>query len=161
MTAALPADRDHALRVAVRAAGGLVIRRGADEAIRVLLVHRGQQDDWSFPKGGQRRAETLLGAAVREVREETGLLCVAETVVGTTEHIDRRERRKMVRYWAMRPVTGTFQPTDEVDAVAWLRPPEALLRLSHDRDRELLEPAIPLLTAVLERRDQMRALSSG
>src|SRR4029077_8790341 len=117
------------LRIAVRAAGGPVVKRGAELGLRVVPVPRPRYDDWSFPKGKQRRAETLLAAGLREVREETGFLCVAEDVGGGTEYFDRRDRPKLVRYWVMNRLTGTFTPNNEVDAIAWVRPNEALLRL--------------------------------
>ena len=34
----------------VRAAGGIPVRDGRD-GLEVLVVHRPQYDDWSFPKG--------------------------------------------------------------------------------------------------------------
>jgi len=73
MTAERTSNRDNGLRIAVRAAGGLVIRRGADDAVRVVLVHRPKYDDWSFPKGGQRRGEPAadvagFGLGARRVR---------------------------------------------------------------------------------------------
>lgn len=153
MTTASEPRRGVRLRLAVRAAGGLVIRRGPDERVRVALVHRPRYDDWSFPKGKQRRGEPLLDAALREVREETGFLCIAEESLGVTEYIDRRERPKLVRYWAMKPVAGVFEPNREVDAIAWVRPAEALLRLDHEHDRDLLARVAAQLEAVLERRD--------
>jgi 8-oxo-dGTP diphosphatase len=161
MSAVNATNRDVRLRLAVRAAGGLVIRRGADDAVRVVLVHRPRYDDWSFPKGKQRRAETLLAAGLREVREETGFFCVAEESLGLTEYIDRRDRPKLVRYWVMNRVRGVFAPSDEVDAIAWVRPSEAVYRLNHDHDRELLTAARPRLDAVLDRRDQLQTLSLG
>lgn len=161
MTAAPLASRAQPLRVAVRAAGGLIVRRGADHAPRVVLVHRPRQDDWSFPKGRQKRGETLLGTALREVREETGFLCVAEAVVGTTEYVDRYARPKLVRYWVMRHVTGTFSESAEVDAMAWVRPREAVIRLTHERDRELLDSALAQIEGVLERRDDLLSASLG
>jgi 8-oxo-dGTP diphosphatase len=161
MTAERMSKHDNGLRISVRAAGGLVIRRGPDEAIRVVLVHRPKYADWSFPKGGQRRGESLMATALREVREETGFLCVAEEVVGVTEYFDRRDRPKLVRYWVMRRVTGSFLPNDEVDAVAWVRPSEAVLRLSHEHDRELLEGAVEQLSGVLESRERVDTLSLG
>jgi 8-oxo-dGTP diphosphatase len=161
MTAAPPTHSAHAFRIAVRAAGGLVIRRGADDSIRVALVHRAAGRDWSFPKGGQHRGETLLAAALREVRAKTGFLCVAEAAIGVTEYFDRCERPKLVRYWAMHHVSGGFLPNDEVDAIAWLRPSEATLRLTHDHDGRLLDSAIPQLEAVLEQREGLRSLSLG
>jgi 8-oxo-dGTP diphosphatase len=161
MTADTASKRVLRLRMSVRAAGGLVIRRGADDKVRVVLVHRPRYDDWSFPKGKQRRGESLLAAALREVREETGLLCMAEEVLGVTEYFDRRDRPKMVRYWAMNAVGGTFEPNDEVDSMAWVRPTEAVLRLTHDHDIELLTAVTAQLEAVLDRRDHAVTVSLG
>ena len=161
MTAVNVPRNDVRLRMAVRAAGGLVIRRGADDGIRVVVVHRPRYDDWSFPKGKQRRGETLQAAALREVREETGFFCVTEHQLGVTDYLDRRDRPKLVRYWAMRILRGDFVPNDEVDAMAWLRPAEATVRLSNDHDRELLTASVPVLAAVLDRRDEVETLSLG
>jgi 8-oxo-dGTP diphosphatase len=161
MTAASLAGRDPGFRVSVRAAGGLVIRRGDDDAVRLVLVHRPRYDDWSFPKGRQRRGETLLAAALREVREETGFLCVAEGSIGVTEYIDRRDRPKLVRYWVMKRINGSFAPSDEVDAIAWLRPSEAVLRLSHEHDRGLLRGSVVQLAAALEGRECVDTRSLG
>ena len=35
----------------VRAAGGAVLRAGADRRLEVLLVHRPSHRDWTLPKG--------------------------------------------------------------------------------------------------------------
>lgn len=161
MTAESATTGDVNLRVAVRGAGGLVIRRGPDGAVRVALVHRPRQDDWTFPKGKQRRGETLLNAAVREVRSATGFLCSVEEGLGVIEYLDRRDRPKLVRYWAMNRLAGTFQPGKEADAIAWLRPAEAELRLTHERDRFLLVRSVPALDAVLDRREHAETLSLG
>ena len=54
----------------VKAAGGVVRRDG-----RIAVVHRPRYDDWSLPKGKLDPGETWEEAALREVREETGLEC--------------------------------------------------------------------------------------
>jgi len=161
MTVPSAASRDPQLRVAVRAAGGLVVRRGGDDTVRVVLVHRPRYDDWSFPKGKQRRGETLLAAGLREVREETGFLCVAEASLGVTEYLDRGNRPKLVRYWVMDRIAGDFVPSHEVDAIAWIRPSEAVLRLSHEHDRELLRRSVQRLAEVLEGREYVDSRSLG
>jgi hypothetical protein len=58
-------------------------------------------------------------------------------------------------------ITGTFAPNPEVDAIAWVRPSEAVLRLSHERDRQLLSGAVEQLATVLSRREDAAALSLG
>ncbi len=117
----------------VRAAGGIV--RRDDE---VLVIHRPKYDDWSFPKGKLDEGEGWEDAALREVEEETGLRCSLGKELASTSYTDSHGRPKVVRYWLMLPESGEFEPTDEVDEIAWLNPDEAVERLSYDRDRKLL-----------------------
>jgi 8-oxo-dGTP pyrophosphatase MutT (NUDIX family) len=81
----------------VRAAGGVVWRRGADGAVEVLVVHRPKYDDWSFPKGKLDPGETEEECALREVDEETGLRCELGEELPTTMYVDRKGRPKRVR----------------------------------------------------------------
>ena len=118
----------------VRAAGGLVLRDG-----KFLLVHRPRYDDWTFPKGKCDVAEPDEACALREVHEETGLVCRIDGEVGTTEYVDSKGRPKRVRWWLMEPLEGDFSPNDEVDEVRWAEPAEAATLLSYDRDLALLE----------------------
>jgi 8-oxo-dGTP diphosphatase len=119
--------------VTVRAAGG-VVRRGDD----VLLIHRPKYDDWTLPKGKLDEGESWEDAAVREVEEETGFRCSLGPELASTSYIDSHGRRKHVRYWLMEPQSGSFEPTEEVDAISWLEPVAAAERLSYHRDREVL-----------------------
>jgi 8-oxo-dGTP diphosphatase len=118
----------------VRAAGGLVVRNGD-----VLLVHRPRYDDWTFPKGKAAPGESDEACALREVEEETGLRCRLLEEAGTTEYVDSKGRPKLVRWWLMQPVDGTFTPGDEVDDVRWASPAHAAELLTYARDLPLLE----------------------
>ena len=51
----------------IRASGGLIVRDG-----RVVVVHRPEYDDWSFPKGKADPGESDEDCALREIEEETG-----------------------------------------------------------------------------------------
>lgn len=117
----------------VRAAGGLVLRNG-----EVLLVHRPRYDDWTFPKGKCDGDEADEACALREVHEETGLVCRIAGEAGMTEYIDSKGRPKRVRWWLMEPLEGIFSPNDEVDEVRWAEPGEASNLLSYERDLALL-----------------------
>jgi 8-oxo-dGTP diphosphatase len=125
----------------IRAAGGLVWRDGPTGP-ELLLVHRPKYDDWSFPKGKCDEGEDDLACALREVQEETGLRCTAGDEAGSAFYRDGRGRRKVVRYWAMRPpaADGTPRADDpaEVDEAVWLPVDDALNRLSYRHDREIL-----------------------
>ena len=126
----------------VRAAGGLVRRRGAN-GDEVLVVHRPAYDDWSFPKGKLERGESEEDAAVREVEEETGLRCRLERELPTARYRDARRRRKTVRYWLMTPLAGTLAAANEVDEARFVTVEEARRLLTYPRDVELLQSLVP------------------
>ena len=86
----------------------------------MLLVHRPKYDDWSLPKGKCAADEDDLACALREVEEETGLRCAPGPELASTSYLDSRGRLKTVRYWAMEPRTGSFEPHREVDETRWL-----------------------------------------
>lgn len=118
----------------VRAAGGLVVRDG-----QVLLVHRPKYDDWTFPKGKALPGESDEDCALREVGEETGLRCELEDELPQTRYLDAKGRPKRVRWWRMRPVSGEFAATEEIDELRWLEPQQAVSFLTYERDRALLD----------------------
>jgi 8-oxo-dGTP diphosphatase len=125
------------LRV-IEAAGGVVWRRSAKGGVKVLLVHRPSYDDWSLPKGKLQPGESHRHAALREVQEETGLVCKAGEELREVRYLDHKRRRKHVRYWAMEPVRGSFEPNDEVDEVRWV-PVESVRQLvTYSRDADVV-----------------------
>ena len=125
----------------VQAAGGVVWRR-SDEGVEVAVVHRPRYDDWSLPNGKLDEGETFEEAALREVEEETGLRCDLGRDLGETRYEDRKGRPKVVRYWAMSPTAGKFEPNDEVDQLRWVSADDAKRMLSYDFDRELVDRVI-------------------
>ena len=122
----------------IRAAGGVVLRRGERHELEVLLVHRPAYDDWSFPKGKLEQGETDEQAAVREVEEETGLRCVLLRELPSTSYRDSLGRSKSVHYWLMEAVDGVLGATNEVDDARFFPLRDAAVRLTYPRDRELL-----------------------
>ena len=118
----------------VQAAGGVVVRDAT-----VLVVHRPRYDDWSLPKGKLERGESWEEAALREVREETGIGCRLLRELDDDHYIDRKGRPKRVRWWLMEAVAlDAHEPDDEVDEVSWLPLAEAVERLSYAHDRLLV-----------------------
>jgi 8-oxo-dGTP diphosphatase len=134
----------------VRAAGGVVWRwravgtatdahADADAEVEVLLVHRPKYDDWTLPKGKREPGESDERCAWREVFEETGLRCRLGDELAESEYVDGRGRPKVVRYWAMEPDGGEFEPNHEVDEVRWLGVEPARAMLTYARDLPVLD----------------------
>lgn len=118
-------------------AGGPAENPAAD-AVELALVHRPKYDDWSFPKGKLHRGESAAGAALREVKEETGFDCVLGQPLPTRRYVTGG-RPKEVRYWSATPTGGGFAPNREVDRVVWLPVAEARERLSQPHDEPLID----------------------
>lgn len=129
----------------VRAAGGLITRVDETGDPQVLLVHRSRYDDWSFPKGKLDPGETFEEAALREVKEETGLVCRLLAELASIRYRDADGLPKLVRYWQMVPLEGDigdFAFNSEIDDLRWVQPVEAARLLSYSHDRVLLEDFI-------------------
>ncbi|GAA4561315.1 NUDIX hydrolase [Planotetraspora kaengkrachanensis] len=135
----------------IRAAGA-VVWRGDEADPEVALVHRPKYDDWSFPKGKLKPGEHVIVAALREVREETGLDVVFGRPLPPSHYL-KDGRLKRVDYWAARVVgvAEEFPYGDEVDEVVWLPLDEARRRLTYEWDAGLLRAltALPLATVPL------------
>jgi 8-oxo-dGTP pyrophosphatase MutT (NUDIX family) len=124
----------------VRAAGGVVWRRGQD-GLEVLLIHRPRYADWSFPKGKVKEAEgeTDEAAAIREVEEEVGIRASLGPELESTTYRDVKGRKKTVRYWAMELPPGASPiEGDGVDEWRWAPIGRAADSLSWGRDRAVL-----------------------
>ena len=109
----------------------------------MAVIHRPAYDDWTLPKGKLHPNEGELEAALREVEEETGLRCAAGDVLGSSSYVDRHGRDKLVTYWTMRPLSGRFVPTAEVDDLRWVSLPEGEKLLTYEHDRDLLRVFTP------------------
>jgi 8-oxo-dGTP diphosphatase len=126
----------------VRAAGGAVVRDGR-AGPEVVLVHRPKYDDWTLPKGKAENGESDEDCALREVEEETGLVCKLLEELESSSYTDASGRPKLARYWLMRPVGGSLRPTREVDDARWVPLAGAEEQLTYDRDVRVLRSIGP------------------
>lgn len=105
--------------------GALVVEDG-----RVLLIHRrhaAPTGSWLIPGGYIEQDERIDTAAIRELREETGLEGEVEGIVGVRSRVLAREHSLYVVV-KMRPVGGTLRPDGvEVDDARFFSPDEIAL----------------------------------
>jgi 8-oxo-dGTP pyrophosphatase MutT (NUDIX family) len=132
-------------------AGGVVYQRNGDEIEVVLASRRTRRGQlaWGLAKGGIEEEETMEDAAVREVREETGLLAEIEASLGETRYFYVWENvriRKTVHFFLMRHAGGDIDDRDdEMEEVRWFPLERALKRAAYRGERDVLERAAELL----------------
>src|SRR5436189_411816 len=132
-------------RELVRAAGGVIVGPGRSRRAEILVVHRPRYDDWTLPKGKAENGESDEACALREVEEETSLVCDLEQEVAVTEYEDAGGRPKRVRYFAMTPRAGCVAAAqNEIDEVRWVTRETALETLSYARDSAVVDAAFGL-----------------
>lgn len=114
-----------------------------DGAPHVALIATRNKTRWGLPKGAVAEGETSEQAALREVREETGLEAEIVRPLDTIEYYFRAGDtliHKRVDFYLMRYVAGELEPQlSEVDAVEWVELSASLQRASFDSERKLLE----------------------
>lgn len=122
-------------------AAGAVCWRLHNKKLQVLLIHRPRYQDWSWPKGKLEPGEHFQTAAVREVKEETGLDIVLGIPLPTARYRIPDVTTKTVKYWAARVPDGIHPRPPrpkEVDRTEWVSAEEADRRLTRRGDRAQL-----------------------
>jgi 8-oxo-dGTP pyrophosphatase MutT (NUDIX family) len=132
-------------------AGGVVYRRTEDEIEIVLASRRTRRGElaWGLAKGGIEDDESMEDAAVREVREETGLTAEIESSLGETRYfyVWKNVRiRKTVHFFLMRHTGGDIDDRDdEMEEIRWFPLERALKRAAYRGERDVLVRAAELL----------------
>jgi 8-oxo-dGTP diphosphatase len=104
--------------------GGVVVRNG-----QVLLIRRGKpplQGRWVVPGGTVELGETLEGALVREMEEETSLRVEPIEVLTVFDRIEREGERVVYHYvivdYLCRWLAGEARAGSDALDVAWATP---------------------------------------
>ncbi len=131
--------------------GGVVVRD--DDGLQVCLINPAGRRVWGLPKGGVEPGESHEDAALREVREETGIEAELDSRIGAIDYwFYSRESRvrihKTVHYFLMRASGGDVAGHDhEVSEARWLSVSGALDLMSYPNEREIVRKAVALFEA--------------
>ena len=126
-------------------AGGVVYRRTA-EGYDIVAVQRARHEDWSLPKGHIEAGESREQAALREVKEETGLDAQIVGELGEVVYFYRRREeglvRKSVYHYLMEALGDKLgNPNWEVSEVRWVPITGAYTLLSYENDKGIVRKA--------------------
>jgi len=134
-------DKSKRQAVQAHSAGGVVVREEAG-TIRVAMIATRGRSRWGLPKGAPNDDETTEQAAIREVREETGLSGEIVSLLDRIEYFFRANDkliRKEVDFYLMRYTGGEMCPQlSEVDDCEWVELGEAIERASFESEKRIL-----------------------
>jgi 8-oxo-dGTP pyrophosphatase MutT (NUDIX family) len=98
-----------------------------DDAGRILLEHRVDNDLWALPGGTHEFGESIVATVVREVREETGLDVEVTGLVGiytdpkaVIAYSDGEVRQQFTLSFRCRVLGGTLQKDSESQELRWV-----------------------------------------
>lgn len=135
-------------------AGGVVFRQNNGQ-IEVVLILVGPKNRWQLPKGAANQDESIEDAALREVREETGISAERLNLLDTIEYwfyAPRNGQRvrfhKFVHFFLMRYVSGSVEDHDhEVEEARWFPIDQAIEVLAFEGDKNIMRKARDQITA--------------
>ncbi len=129
-------------------AGGVVVHDGQ---VLVIVPTRRAADGsqvLALPKGHLDKGETIVQAATREVREETGMVVEPLQELGEVRYWYMRDRRrvaKSVHFFLFRLLGGDLADhDDEVLEARWMGLSEAQKALSYAGEREMVARALAI-----------------
>ncbi|MEI8308727.1 MAG: NUDIX hydrolase [Chloroflexales bacterium] len=130
----------------IHAAGGVVFCYGPNQGPLILLICD-KYGVWTLPKGHLEDGENEADAAVREIAEETGIVCeLGDLLHRMVYPIFKHDvwRDKQVAYFLARAtyLPPTPRHDEGITAACWLPPGEALARISYSQVRDVVRRAI-------------------
>lgn len=157
MASAFDAPRVHIKIMRIQfSAGGIVLKKVHSPSgglqVFILVSQHSQHHGWVFPKGiigDHDKNESKEETAVREVKEETGILGKIIKPLTPIEYwfvLDKEKIKKTVYYFIMEYISGDTKNHDfEMENVEWLKANEVEKRLTYPSDKKVWQQAKKLI----------------
>ncbi|RMD45858.1 MAG: NUDIX hydrolase [Aquificota bacterium] len=133
-------------------AGGVVYRKNEEGKLEILLIR--VKTRWSFPKGNIEKGEPKDQAALREVKEETGVDAEIVEYLGEVDYwysMGLTRIHKFVYYYLMKYAGGDIVPQkEEIDEAKFIPFEDVEKTLSYPTDKEVFQRAKKVLKKIGE-----------
>ena len=124
--------------MSVQQAGGLVVRRADDHDEFLLVTSKRNPGTWVLPKGHVESGESLHETALREVREEAGVVGELVELLGEIT-FTYNDRDFVVSFFLIRFLQQV--PSEEGRRIRWCRYDEALETVQFEATRQIIREA--------------------
>ena len=135
-----------------RISSGGVVYRVSENSTEVVLIAPASKNAWAIPKGLIDKGEDEQTAALREVREETGLTGEITEKIGQISYwflLKQKDLKvhKTVHFFLMKYIEGSTDDHDhEVDEARWFPIDEAIEVLTYKSEKEIVEKVKGMLS---------------
>lgn len=123
----------------IRQSGAIVVRRDGAKPRVLLVTAKRNPRNWIFPKGHIEKGETAEAAALREAKEEAGVVGKLIGPAGVLEYGFLGAKARVEYFLA--ELAREAGPPEDGRTRAWCELEEALERLGYKNTRKLLRKA--------------------
>jgi 8-oxo-dGTP pyrophosphatase MutT (NUDIX family) len=123
----------------IHQSGAIVVRLDGTEPQVLLVTAKRNPRNWIFPKGHIEKGESAEAAALREAKEEAGVVGKLIGPAGVLEYSFLGAKARVEYFLA--EFTKEAGPPEDGRARAWCGLDEAMERLNYKNNRKLLRKA--------------------
>lgn len=132
----------------IQKAGAIVL--SSNDKNKIALLHRGKQDDWSFPKGHVDSGENAIQTMTREIKEETGLTTSVVKTLPDLEYIHSDGSLVSTKMFLVKSKDDSELKLEfESDDVQWILKDEVIKKLTYDNLKDYFKTILPIVNEVI------------